>query len=302
MKAAPVRMAVLSFVYEGDRELALDTFDSIIRSSPAVEIDFYFTDDASPSRVGDALVAWCRHRGFAAHCVRYDTRTGYRGAIERTLSLLREVAQSSQQYDFILRIDTDALVVRPGIAAEFHEHCVDSIGIYGVQRRMRGRDAVALLLDLLPIGFKRKRSNGVVERSYGFTRVRPVWWWRVGLLALANGFRFKFPDGCCYVLGGELPRALFEAGSLDLYRADRYGLITSEEDVILAMICHANGLKVHDLVEQDHTWAQMNWIREGILDAPADSIPFVVHPLKATPDGLALRAQIRARLPLFADT
>lgn len=295
-------MAVLTFVYEGDRELAFDTFDAIIRSSPSVEIDFYFTDDGSPSRVGDALVTWCRERGFVAHCVRYESRTGYRGAIERTLSLLREVAETELQYDFIVRIDTDALVVREGIAVAFHEHCVDSKGVYGVQRRMRGRDAAALLLDLLPIGFKRKRSNGVVGRSYGFTRLRPVWWWRVGLGALAKGFRFKFPDGCCYVLGGELPRALREAGALDLYRADRYGLITSEEDVILAMICHASGLKVHDLVEHDATWSQMNWIRDKVLDAPAESIPFVVHPLKATPDGLALRAQIRSRLPLFADS
>jgi hypothetical protein len=67
------------------------------------------------------------------------------------------------------------------------------------------------------------------------------------------------------------------------------------------LICHANGLKVHDLAAQDPTWSQMSWIRERVLEAPIDSIPFVVHPLKATPDGLALRAQIRSRLPLFSD-
>lgn len=294
-------MAVLTFVYEGDRELAFDTLDSIIRSSPSVDIDFYFTDDGSPSRVGDALTAWCIERGFVGHCIRYESRMGYRGAIDRTLSLLREIALTSEQYDFILRIDTDALVVRKGIAASFAEHCVDSKGLYGVQRRMRVRDAAALLLDLLPVGFKRKRSSGIVEHSYAFTRLRPVWWWQVGLRAIVRGFRFKFPDGCCYVLGGELPHVLHKTGALDLYRANHYGLITSEEDVILAMMCHASGLKVHDLASQDPTWSQMNWIRARVLDAPAESIPFVVHPLKGTPDDLALRAQIRSRLALFAD-
>lgn len=302
MTVGPMRIAVLTFVYEGDRELAFDTFDSIVRSSPSVKFDFFFTDDASPSRVGDALVAWCHDRGFVARCVRYESRTGYRGAIERTLSLLREVAQSSEQYDLILRIDTDALVVRKGIAAALQEHCVDPTGLYGVGRRMRVRDAVAMLLDLLPVGLKRKRSDGVVERSYTLTRLRPVWWWRLGVRALFNGFRFKFPDGCCYVLGGELPSVLHRAGSLDLYRENRYGLITSEEDVIVAMMCRASGVKVHDLAAQDPTWSHMNWMRERVLDAPADSIPYVIHPLKATPDGLALRAQIRGRLPLFVDS
>ncbi|CAN5567413.1 hypothetical protein BH10ACT2_BH10ACT2_05170 [soil metagenome] len=295
-------MAVITFVYEDDREIGVDTLDSIIRSCPATDIDFYLTDDASTSHVGDAVVRWCRDRGFAARCIRNDNRRGYRGAIDRTLSLLREVAQSGVEYDFVLRIDTDALVVRPGIAAALTAQAIDKTGIYGVSRRMRVRDGAALLLDLIPFGLRRDPKNGIVGQSYSLRRWRPVWWWRVGMKALARGFSFKFPDGCCYVIGGELPTVLLNAGYLDLYKADRYGLITSEEDVMIALMCHAKGLTVHDLASLDPTWAQMSWIGEGVLDAPVESIPFVVHPLKATHAGLALRAAIREQLPLFVET
>ena len=78
-------MAGITFVYEGDRELGVDTLDSIIRSCPATDIDFYFTDDASTSHVGDAVVQWCRNREFSARCIRNEARSGYRGAFSRTL-------------------------------------------------------------------------------------------------------------------------------------------------------------------------------------------------------------------------
>ncbi len=140
----------------------------------------------------------------------------------------------------------------------------------------------------------------MISRDWELRRVRPVWWWRIGLRALLRGFRFKFPDGCCYVMGGDLPRVLSNAGYLDLYRASRYGLITSEEDVMLALMAYAAGLSVIDLAATDPTWAQMSWIGERAVSAPIESFPFVVHPLKATPDGLRVRAAIRRRLPLFS--
>jgi hypothetical protein len=103
------------------------------------------------------------------------------------------------------------------------------------------------------------------------------------------------------VLGGQVPGILLASGHLDLYRGDRYGLITSEEDVIVTMMCLANRLKFQRLETHDTTWSRMNSIGEGVLTEQADAIPFVVHPLKATPEGLSLRARIHRVLPLFAE-
>ncbi|MEI7547535.1 MAG: glycosyltransferase family A protein [Actinomycetota bacterium] len=296
------RVAVMTFVHERDRDLAIDMLESLARSSPQADLDVYLVDDASPSRTGDAVAEWCVDHGYEVHCLRHDEHTGYRGAIQRTLELLTVVAGSTEPYDFVLRIDSDALVVRDHLIEFLQQHCTDRRGMYGVTRRMRRKDAAALLLDLLPAGLMRTEQDGVVGHDYSLRRTRPVWWWRIGLRSFAKGFRFRFADGPCVVLGSDVPRMLLQSGDLARHRPDRHGLITSEEDVIVSMICRANGVHHTGLETFEPSWAQMNWIGAGVLDAPTDAVPFVVHPLKPTPEGLELRRRIHKTLPFFVDS
>ena len=301
MASVRPRIALLTFVYEGDSEIAFDGFEALVRSCPDAFFDVYLTDDASPSHVGDAAVRWWTDTGMTARCFRNEVATGYRGAIGRTMRLVDELARSGACYDLVLRLDTDALVVKAGLIDALLSACNDPCTLYGVGRQMAPSSASALLVDMLPIGLQRRRRNGRMEDSYASVRRRPVWWSRIARRAVRNGFRFRYADGCCYVLGRDVAATLVASGFVGAHvDYDRLGLLTSEEDVLMAMMCAAAGVRFGDLCAADPTWAQMNFIGRDALTLPLDLVPYVVHPLKDNPDDRDLRNSLRRNLPLFA--
>ena len=297
---AKMRLAIMTFVYEDDRDIALDMLESVLRSCSGAVIDVFLTDDGSQSHVGDDVVDWCKSAGVRAICLRNSSNRGYRGAVERTIRPMKAIAEEPCAYDVILRIDTDALVIRDGLGKSLRASCTDRRGLYGVTRRMRLKDRVALLLDLLPIGPKRQIRNGRIGHSFGSLRSSPVWWWRLGTRGLLHGFRFSFVEGSCYLLGGDVPCKLMNLGFLDSFSESRYGLVTSEEDVIVTLMCRAAGLPIYELDRLDPTWREVYSIGEAVLDCPIDRLPYVVHPLKPTAEHAVLRAKIKRRMPFFS--
>jgi hypothetical protein len=298
-----MRLAIMTFVYEADRHIAFDLLDSVLRSCQDAEIDVFLTDDASPSNVGEKIISWCRNAGVNAICLRDEENLGFRGAIYRTVRLLKAIASQPKSYDVILRIDTDALVIRPNLGAALQQICTDRTGLYGVIQYMRPKDRLGFLLDLLPIGLKRDAQNGShITRTYSLSRFSPVWWWRIGVQGLLRGFRFGFVQGSCYVLGGDVPRKLQQQGLLNQYNAHQFGLITSEEDVIVTLMCTAAELPIYEVDQTDPTWRQVNSIRETVLTQPLDQIPYVIHPLKSIPADEELRTRIKQYLPFFKET
>jgi hypothetical protein len=297
-----MRLAIMTFVYEADRDIALDMLQSVLRSCDGAVIDVFLTDDGSQSHIGDFVVDWCKNAGVRAVCLRNFLTRGYRGAVERTIRLMKAIAEEPSTYDVILRIDTDALVVRDGLGDALHISCNDRLGLYGVTQRMRFKDRIAFLLDLLPIGPQREILNGRIEHSFRCLRFSPVWWWRLGLRGLLRGFRFTFVQGSCYLMGGDVPRELMKFGFLDRFSETRFGLVTSEEDVIVTVMCHAAGIHFYDLERLDSTWREANHVDERVLDFPFDRLPFVVHPLKSTPEDKILREKIKRRMPFFRST
>ena len=300
--ASAPRLAVMTFAYEGDRRLAFEMLDSLVRSFDGEPFDLFVTDDASPSYVGEQIRAWGRARNIAVTVVRHDEKRGFRGAIERTVRLLREIAEQKHRYDLVLRIDTDALVIRPGLARALLAMAKDRRALYGVQRPMRGRDRIGLLLDLLPFGLRRCMNGREILRQTKLSRLRPVWWWRIGLSALLRGFRFRYVEGSCYAFGGEVPRALADAGLLQRHRADGHGLLSSEEDVMSMMMCRSLGLPFVATDAIDPTWKHVNTIGAGVLELAPEAAPYVIHALKDTPADDDLRQRIKAHMPLFADS
>jgi hypothetical protein len=295
----PPRIAVMTFTYEGDRAIAFDLLESLVASCKHAELDLFLTDDASPSHVGDAVKAWAAQRGIPAVCVRNERNQGFRGAIERTVQLLRTIAQHPKEYDLILRIDTDALVIREGIDLELAAACRDPMGLYGVIKYMRPRDRVGFVCDLLPVGLKRRSKDGFIERDYELRRLHPVWWWKIGVLGIAKGFNFGFVEGSCYALGGGVPRALLERGFLGAHSTGRHGLLTSEEDIIVTMMCRAAGLPIYHLDQHDRSWRDVNTLGSRVLERSVEEAPFVVHALKPNEQGAALRRKIMQKFPLF---
>jgi Glycosyl transferase family 2 len=296
----PLRVAIMTFTYEVDREITFDLLDSLVRSFGDAKLDVFLTDDASPSHVGEQVKTWASTRDIGVVCLRDEQNQGFRGAVDRTVRLLRAIAIHPETYDFVLRIDTDALVIREGIGRALQAACTDPLGLYGVIRYMRPKDRVGLLLDLLPAGLKRQSRNGRIEKGFGLSRLHPVWWWKIGLMALARGFDFGYVEGSCYTLGGQVPRALLERGFLDQHARTRHGLITSEEDVIVTMMCRAAGLVLHEMDRKDPTWKDVNIIGPAVLERPIDRVPYVIHALKANEEGSELRRRIKAKMPLFA--
>jgi len=290
----------MTFVYEADHKIAFDLLDSVVRSCKGVEIDLYFTDDASPSNLGRKIVSWCNDVGVNAICLRDEKNLGYRGAVYRTVRLLKTIADQDKSYDVIVRIDTDALVIRHGLGDVLRQVCNDRFALYGVIQYMRRKDGLGLILDLIPFGLKRQfDSSGRIARSYSFSRYRPVWWWRIGFLGIFHGFRFGFVQGSCYFLGGGVPEKLKMLGYLDCFDQNRFGLITSEEDVIVSLMCRAAGVRIHEMDRSDPSWRDMNSIGDAVLSRDPALLPYVIHPLKTTREHEELREKIKRTLPFF---
>jgi hypothetical protein len=107
--------------------------------------------------------------------------------------------------------------------------------------------------------------------------------------------------GSCYILGGDVPGILLNKGLLDLYQEEKYGLVTSEEDAIVTMMCASLGLPIFKLENIDSTWRNLNYLGDAVLSMPLDQIPFVIHPLKPNAQHDALRLKIKEQLPFFAE-
>lgn len=293
------KIAVMTFAYEGDKFIGFDMLESLVQSFGSTKFDLYFTDDASPSRIDLKISDWAKQRGITAKYIRYESNLGFRGASERTLALLTLIAEQPLTYDLILRIDTDALVIKQGIDQELYRCYSDRTALYGVLKNMRLKDRFGYLLDLLPFGLKRKSVLGRLEKNLTLTRIFPVWWWKEGILAIFRGFSFKYVEGSCYFMGGEFPKVLYEKGLLEKFQRHRHGLITSEEDVIITTLCYAAGLPLVETDKIDARWKLVNVLGERVVEMPNDQLPWVVHALKANEFGHALRAKIHKKMPLF---
>ena len=136
-------------------------------------------------------------------------------------------------FDFVIKIDPDTLLVRPGVGDFLATRCTGGRGVWGVTVPTRGRDRLLYLLDLLPVGFRRKQVGNDVQRQWSLSRLRPVWWGDIGrraLLRRRNPYRFRFAAGCFYAVGGESFRELAACGVFGRQVFGRHGFLTSEED------------------------------------------------------------------------
>jgi len=171
------------------------------------------------------------------------------------------------------------------------------------------RNRVLLLADLLPMGFRRRLGkDGTLERNWELARMGSVWWADIGYKAMFQGFRFRYFGGPCYILGGQTVLKLAQAGFLNRVQEDRHGFLTSEEDVLMTLAVTAVGTAITDLREIHPRWAEFQISPRTTLGKLAADQPFLVHPLKASPAGDALRERVRSafglksRLPVEANS
>lgn len=293
-----MRHAILMYVCEGEQAIALSALRSLARACPGLSFDLFLVDDGSPSRVAQRLARSLPPEISLGRLIELPRSLGYRGCIERLLLGARAIVDSGVPYDWILKLDADALVLRADLGRHLAAVCAGATGVWGCVFPMRHRDRLLLLADLLPAGFRRRTVDGTIRRDWELRRWRPVWWLGIGLRAFRHGFRFRMVPGSFFVWSGATLRKIAAAGLLDRHRTGRHGFVTSEDDILTTLLTLAVGDPLHDLQDRHPTWGLVRMPRTQKLEELLAADPFLVHPLKADGPLLALRAELEQRIGL----
>ncbi|MBD2261271.1 hypothetical protein [Pseudanabaena sp. FACHB-2040] len=287
------KIALLMCICEGELDIAHDALSSFIKCCQG-EITLFLVDDASPSYVGQSLAdRFIQQTGSKAHCLRLPKALKYRGNAQRTFLGLQSIRDVGRDFDLVVKLDADALVVREGLEEEMAAYCTDGCGLYGETFNMRLCDRVLFSSDLLPFGFKRKSVNGVIERRWQLSRTFPVWWSDFGYRGIRGGFRFNCILGSFWFMGWKTFCSLSDRG---YFRRDqsKHGFVFND-DVLLTTAVHALKHPVVNLGQRSFSWKDTLIIHEETVQVNAlwSRKPFVIHPLKNTPVSWRLRQEFK---------
>jgi hypothetical protein len=289
LSSAVRRIALLMTVCEAERRIAPGALASVVAALPGTDLTLFIVDDASPSHVGRGLLDLYPH--LPGHLVRFERSLGFTGTARRLFAGLAAIADSKTEFDAIVKFDPDALVVTDDLAGFIGAVAPDGRGLHGVISRMRKRDALLLVADLFPVGFRRRYRDGVIQRKWELSRLRPVWWWGIGWRAVLRGMRFRYIAGGLCILGGRTLRELGQRGWLRLKHEGRHGF-TFTDDMLLSVATVALGHAISDPARIRPNWAVLDgdhatdW--EGKLAAGA----LVLHPLKDNPRADEVRKMV----------
>ncbi len=288
-----MKLALLICLCEGEQAIAWDVLSTMAVACSGAELSLFIVDDASPSRVGQRLASRFREEfGVEARCRELPKGLRFYGMAERLFIGLNDIVASGQSFDAVLKLDPDICVVRRDFLAFLKETCPDGLGLFGERYEMRARDALLLVADLFPLGFARKRVDGVIFRDWSLRRYFPVWWGDFGRRALLNGFRFGFIAGGFWILGGQTLRKLGEKGWFARSQI-KHGFVVTD-DVMLTMATYAIGHPVVDLATRSPHWGRFLSITE---ETPIETIlprkPYIIHHLKDRPKGWEARNQVK---------
>ena len=289
-----MKLALFMKVCEGEYDIAWDALMSLAQSCKGADITLFVLDDASPSRVGKRLTdKFHETTQNPVDCLELPQSLGFRGSAQRAFLGLDRIASSGQEFDMVVKIDSDALVVRQDLGAFLEKSCPNGLGLYGEGNTMRWRDRVLFLADFLPMGFKRELVDGVIQRQWQLNRTSPVWWADFGMKALLNGFQFNFIPGCFWYLGGKTLQKLKEVGYLSRDQS-KYGFVFND-DTLLTVAVYAINHPVVDLTSLSGHWkGSMSMTEDTPLEAVKHIHPYVVHPLKNNLKAWERRQELKA--------
>jgi hypothetical protein len=297
-----VKLAIFFGVYEAEKDFAESTLRQLLDILQGHEVYVLILDDASPSQVGDALLKAFSGRSQAKlEVIRNSSSSGFRGAMARTLMAYEHIAQLNQDFDYVLRVDADLFFNRKDLASLFDSHQLPAQGLCGVMTKFRWRDLILLMADLMPFGFRRRQNQGFVEHKWE-ARLHPVWYWDLGVRAIAYGFRRRFLGGPFQILAAATLRELHTRGWLRRKPLARLGLIFGE-DVMTNIMVKALHHPLHDLADLVPDWAcdmAVHPHKHDPLLKQANKY-YLIHPLKGDAWGMNLRKELE-RLQLDPQT
>lgn len=287
-----MKLALFMNVCEGEYEMGLSALQTLIQSCQSNDLQFFVVDDASPSKAGQRLAAQFRAlTGQPADCLELPKSLGFRGNAQRAFMGLHRIATCGEEFDAVIKIDADAIVIRKDLGEFIADVCVDGIGLYGEAYPMRLQDKILYLADFIPFGFKRKLVDGIIQRQWQFSRLYPVWWVDLGFKALLNGFRFRYIPFCFWILGGKTLQKLSSQGYFTRDQS-RYGFVFND-DLMLTSAVYAVNHRVVDLSAVSPHWQRSLAASEEVplADIVAHK-PYVVHPLKDHPKAWERRREL----------
>lgn len=277
-------------VCEADRRIAGSAMASVIAALPGFDLAIYIVDDGSPSNVGRMLI-----EGFSpvpGHLVRFPRPLRFTGTARRLFAGLAAAAEGG--FDAVVKFDPDTLVAPGDLAGLVAAAARERRGLSGVLVRMRRRDALLLVADLLPVGFRRRHRAGVIEKKWELRRVRPVWWWPMGWRAFRHGFRFRYIAGGMCIMGGDTLRELAARGWLARAQERRHGF-TFADDLLISIAAAALGHPLSDPARVRPNWACLDGDHVTDWNARLAAGVLVLHPLKDNPRADAVRLAVERR-------
>jgi hypothetical protein len=288
-----MRLLVFLGLYEGEKAIATFAAEQLLRVLDGHDVDVLIQDDGSPSHVGRLAAKRLSERTPGRlDVVRLERPGGFHGTGERAINALSWVARSGRHYDYVLRTDADLHFCRLDLRRLFEPGLLPTRGIVGEPMTMRPRDYVLVLADILPVGFRRRRtSDGTIEHAWQFSRWHPVWWQTIGLRALRRGFRGRIIPASFLAISGRTLSSWHECGWLDPSRTES-GLIFAD-DTLLAIMTRALGDPVVDVASLLSDWSADFSVTPATtaLDVRRRG-HYMVHPLKDVDWANRLRAEL----------
>ncbi|MEM9881628.1 MAG: hypothetical protein AAF800_01770 [Planctomycetota bacterium] len=285
----PLRVVLALQLCDPELDLALTAVEMFLAAAPGADAHVLLTDDASTAGVGDEAVRRIQRLGPSAELLPMTVARGFHGTGTRVGRLLDHAQQHAGDDDLVVKIDTDTLFVSDRFGPLLRELSQEpGPFLAGQSLPLRKRDALLMLADTLPLGFRRRVVAGVLEHGWG-PRFRPTVVTGQGLRALRHGYRFRFFGGGLLVLNRPLLDAMARRHLLD-WSPRRLGLLFHDDVVvtILAAACRAKAIHLPD----DGTLR----LRKGAtLADDVDPQWCFVHPVKNGPEGDRLRDEVRAR-------
>jgi hypothetical protein len=293
-KRAAVGVAFGMAVAQGEAQIALDTLDSLVAHFPGASR--WILDDCTTDGTYEALARWVGVHG--GHLLRNPTPRGYRGIAGSFYSLLATIAREEPNLEIAIKIDPDTCLLGGDllerIRARFAECGPGVVGAYrvgaGGRPRVFGHIRRNMLVDLLlPIG---------PHKTWRAVRVGPPYWARFLFRAKRHGYVFgEHVLGALAAIHVDTVRALLGSGFLDV--PPRFRALTVQMDVVLGLGVRAVG---HALIDLDSAppsrpvvWLQFLPPVPLSADEVLARGMLAVHPVKASPEGQAMREVFRRR-------
>jgi len=272
----------------GEGRIALDTLESIATFFP--DASRWILDDCTSDGTFTALEQWVALRG--GHLLRNETPRGYRGIAASSFSLLETIAREEPAVEIAIKVDPDTCLLGGDLLQRIRARfATDGPGVVGAYRLgVRGRQRVFghirrnMLIDLLlPVG---------PHKTWRTIRVGWPYWARYLRAARRHGYVFgEHVLGALAAIHGDTLRALVRSRFLDV--PDGFRALTVQMDVLLGLGVRAVGHRLIDLdLDPEHPTVWLQFL-PPVPESPEALIArgmLAVHPVKATPEGDAMRA------------